>query len=582
MIGLSSADAIAQHLAAQKPAPVEAPPQTASVARMTASKTMLGVAAMPAPAADSAPRIGGVGQPTTSPEVPAARARTMVGMPVPHEVSQATARASAPPAPTSIPAGGTMLGVAMPGIAPTNPGASPDSSTALPPPPVSAPAVAQPLRSKVANTAISPRPITPAPPPFVDDVPVPRPPARAKPKGIPLSIVIALIAGLVVVGGTVIFLLRPAPKPMGVQPRLDAQGNEVLHLTCDDCPDGTTVTLGESSAPTTVEFKAKEADLPLVTRLHVGENNLTVKINRAGSGRDEEVKLVVPLGFFIRPDLDGIGGKPPVITVRVAAAPGTDVKVDGKPLALDPSGNGAYSIDVTADTEGPTDDVRVLDRKIPYEVVMKGETAPQGGVVTARIAVVALRVDSPLGHRVIDSPSFTVAGQTVAGATVTVGGQAAPTLPDGSFAATLPSPPVGSESAIDVRATAEGRAPRTVHAMVRRVASLDAEAKAADATALVTYDQIAPDVASKVGAHALIAGEVVESRVTGHQTIALVSDTHGCKVGPCLARVIAAEDAKMPRGAQVRAYGTVTRAVTTSSGKTVPELEADFVVRGKR
>ena len=457
--------------------------------------------------------------------------------------------------------------------------ASPDSSTALPPPPVSVPAFAAQGRSKIGHTAVAQAPVLPAPAPYVDDVAAARGARVGATKGgVPIAVVVALIAGLVLVGGTIIFVLKPAPKPMSAQPRLDPQGNEVLHLKCEDCADGTVVTLETSKAT----FKAKEAELPLTKPLEVGENNLRLKIDRPGSGRDEEVKLVVPLGFFIRPDLADIGAKPPVITVRVAAAPGTEVKVDGKQLALDASGKGSYAVDVSSDTEGPTEELRVIDRKIPYTVTMKGDKTPQAGVVSARIAVLPLRIDAPSAHAVIDTASFAIAGQTVAGGTVAIDGQPAPTQPDGSYADTRTATPAGGETSLEVRATVQGRAPRTVHVTVKRVASLDVEAKAAELTPLVTYDQIAPDVTSKVGAHAVIAGEVVESRVTGHQTIALVNDTRGCKSGPCLARVIGSEDAKLARGTTVSAYGIVTRAVTTASGKTVPELSADFVVRGKR
>ena len=120
---------------------------------------------------------------------------------------------------------------------------------------------------------------------------------------------------------------------------------------------------------------------------------------------------------------------------------------------------------------------------------------------------------------------------------------------------------------------------------MKRVASLDAEARSVESSAAeLTYDQIAPDIASKVGKSAAVSGEVLESRVTGHQTIALVNDVRGCASGPCLVRVIASEEAQktLARGQSVRAYGTITRPVTTSTGKAIPEVEADFVVRGRR
>jgi len=135
---------------------------------------------------------------------------------------------------------------------------------------------------------------------------------------------------------------------------------------------------------------------------------------------------------------------------------------------------------------------------------------------------------------------------------------------------------------VELRAIAQGRAPRTVHLTVKKVTSLAAEAKAEESTPLLTYDEIAPDIASKVGQRAVVAGEVLEARPTGHQLIALVSDTRGCRSGPCVARIVATEDARLARGEGVRVYGTVTGAVTTPNGKTLPEVAADFVVPGKR
>ena len=528
----------------------------------------------------------------TAPEIPAARARTMLGAaapspPVPAEPSgripaggtmlgvaipgiAPTAPGAGAPVPAEpsgrIPAGGTMLGVAIPGIAPTTPGAAPPS--------VASPAQPQ-GRIRVAHTAIGEVPVLPLPAPYVDDVSMPAKPVRQAQAGVPLAVVVAIVAGLVLVGGLLIFLLKPGAPPITGQPRLDPQGNQVLHLVCENCADGTVVQLETAKAT----FKAKEADLPLTKPLEVGENDLVLKVDRPGTGRDEEVKLPVPLGFYVRADLADIAAKPPVVTVRVAAAPGTVVTVDGKPLPLDPSGKGAYALDVTADTEGATEDVRVLDKKIPYTVTLKGAAA-QSGTVTARIAIVPLRVDEPSAHAVIEGGSFTVAGQTAAGATVTINDKPAPAQPDGAFADTFAAS--AGETLVELRAAAPGRAPRTVHLTVKKVASLAAEAKAEDATPRATYEQIAPDIAAKAGQPAVLAGEVIEARVTGHQTIALLNDTRGCKAGPCLARVVAAEDAKLTRGASVRVYGTVTRAVATSTGKTVPEIAADFVVPGKR
>ncbi len=346
-------------------------------------------------------------------------------------------------------------------------------------------------------------PVLPLPAPHVDDVAMPSPPTQRAKGGVPIAVVVAIVAGLVLVGGALLFLLKPSAPPMTGQPRLDAQGNQILHLQCENCPDGTVVELDTRKAT----FKAKEADLPLAKSLEVGENNLILKVDRPGNGRDEEVKLPVPLGFYVRADLADITAKPPVVTVRVAAAPGTIVAVDGKPLALDASGKGAYALDVTSDTEGATDDVRVIDKKIPYTVTISGAPA-QSGTVSARIAVVPLPSRrAGRTRRMVETSSLTIAGQASAGAAVTIDGKPAGGLQaDGSFAETRPAPAIGqSPTTIEVRAVAAGRAPRTVRFDVKRVQSLAAEAKAAETQARATYDEIAADIASKVGAPAVLA-----------------------------------------------------------------------------
>ena len=578
----------------QSAAPAEANAQNL---RVSASKTMLGVAmpgiaptanAMPAPAM-AGPAQPSLSQPATAPESPAARSKTMLGVAIP---GIAPLRDPDPNAPAvnaqnqgaqSMNRGGTMMGVAVPGIAPMNPGMTPN-------PPYAQQAHAQygqgaqgmapapNVRGKLANTSLSQAPILPMPPPFVeDDAPAPSAPRKRATRGVPIGVVAAIIGGIVLVGGGIIAALYRGTPPIAAQPKLDAQGNEQLHLRCDNCKDGTIVEL--DGAKTT--FHAGDADLPLTKSLEVGENLITLHVDRPGVGRDETVKLVVPVAFRIRADLANIGARPPVITVRVAAAPATDVTVDGKALALDPSGKGAYALDVSAETEGLTDELRVIDRKIPYTVTLKGAKA-ESGVVSARVAVVPIRLDGPSSHAVIDQPSFVLAGQTSIGAAITLNDKPVTVNADGTFAQSFDAKTLG-EIPIEIRATAPSRAPRTAHVTVKHVASLDAEAKAAEAQGPLTYDAINADIASKIGQRAVIAGEVVEARVVGHQMIALVDDRRGCanRSAQCLARVVTGEQAKVAKGDMVRAYGRVTRAVTATNGKVVPEIEGDFVVKGR-
>ena len=614
MIGIPMSDIASPALprtdgnaSAAGPTPAYAPMQNAAPAetsaqnlRGSASKTMLGVA-MPgiAPTANAAPAPAMAGpmqpslsQPATAPESPAARSKTMLGVAIPGIAPLRDPDPNAPGANAQIQGaqsmnrGGTMMGVAVPGIAPMNPGMTPNPPYAQHAPHAhygqhQAPegmAPAQNVRGKLANTSLSQAPILPMPPPFVeDDAPAPSAPRRRATRGVPIGVVAAIIGGIVLVGGGIIAALYRGAPPIAAQPKLDAQGNEQLHLRCDNCKDGTIVEL--DGAKTT--FHTGEADLPLTKSLEVGENLITLHVDRPGVGRDETVKLVVPVAFRIRADLANIGAKPPVITVRVAAAPATDVTVDGKALALDPSGKGAYALDVSAETEGLTDELRVIDRKIAYTVTLKGAKA-ESGVVSARVAVVPIRLDGPSSHAVIDQPSFVLAGQTSIGAAITLNDKPVTVNADGTFAQSFDSKTLG-EIPIEIRASAPSRAPRTAHVTVKHVASLEAEAKAAEAQGPLTYDAINADIASKIGQRAVIAGEVVEARVVGHQMIALIDDRRGCanRSAQCLARVVTGEQARVAKGDTVRAYGRVARAVTATNGKVVPEIEGDFVVKGR-
>jgi hypothetical protein len=531
MIGMTASD-----LNLPPPAPAAPPAQAAAAPlRAQASKTMLGVA-----------------MPGIAPLAPGVAADPSKALPSQHK---------------------TMLGVAMPGIAPTRTGPE-------------APIAAAPQRAPVAAPAAAPRA---APPQPVEIVPPPAPisdielppaaPRIVRRTGVPLAVVAALIGALVLFGGVAIVLLWRGSAPMTAQPLVGADGRELLHLTCASCKDGTVAELDGVKAT----FAAGSADLPMATPLHVGDNSLTLHVDRPGMGRDESVKIVVPIVFRVRADvstaLAPAAGARPAITVRVETAPGATVTVDDKPLALDASGVGAYAVDLGTETEGPSDESKVVSREIPYVVTTKGRP-PEKGTVSARVAIAPLRVDTPGAHAVVEASSFVLSGRAAKGATVTVNGKAAAVAPDGSFEATLDAAAVG-DVPVEVRAGGASLAPRTVRINVKRVASLDAEAKSFEAQTNVDYDAAMADLAGKAGATIVVEGAVVESRVSGHRTLVLVDDKRGCAKGPCIARVVIGDAQTLAHGDPLRAYGRVTKAFTTASGTTVPEVEADFVIKGK-
>jgi len=439
---------VAQPPAQSDPSTTVADTKAPELPRLATDKrTMIGLSAAdvfggappPAPSAAPAP-----------PESLAASAKkTMMGVAMPGIAPIHPGQAQQPPASLASKSN-TMLGVAMPGIAPVHPGVAP------------APAVSQ--RPRPAPPPVD---IVPAPPPLVHSEIAPAAPVVARKRGVPIAIV-ASVLGVLLLGGAllIVFFARSAP-PLSAKPELDGEGKEVLRLRCEGCADATKVSFNGASAA----FTAHEAILPLKLPLHVGDNAIELKLDRPGMGRDETVKLVVPVQFRIHADLGTIDGPKPSITVRVEALAGTDVRVDDKPLALDASGTGAYAIDLSADADGQSDERRIK-KEVPYVITPKGGQ-PQKGNVTAQVTILPLRVDSPGTHAIVDTPSFVVAGRAFKGSTVTVNGQAAQVGPDGFFEATVASPSPG-DVAVEVRTSAPGLVARTVKLGVKRVDKLDA------------------------------------------------------------------------------------------------------------
>jgi hypothetical protein len=150
-----------------------------------------------------------------------------------------------------------MLGVAVPGIAPINPGQAKPSSA---PPPAAEPFVPAPARSG---------------------------------KGL---VVLLVLLGLVAVAATVAALLYVLRTPDSITARVaaDDQGDEQLELTCSECPEGT---LAKLDARQTT-FEKGKARLPLTRPLKIGENPVTVSITKPGANA-ETFPLSVPVQFRV-------------------------------------------------------------------------------------------------------------------------------------------------------------------------------------------------------------------------------------------------------------------------------------------
>jgi hypothetical protein len=274
--------------------------------------------------------------------------------------------------------------------------------------------------------------------------------------------------------------------------------------------------------------------------------------------------------------------------VRVEALPGSDVRVDGKPVALDGTGRGAYALDVSTDLDGPSDDVKSFERKIPFAITPRNGK-PESGELLARVAVTPLHVDAPGVTLYTDKATAPFAGQTKSGATVQVEGASAPLDPQGRFAVRTE---VGSASERTFRivAVAPPLAPRTARVRVVKVTSLEEAAKAFEARSPIPFAAFARDAAASAGKDGVVEGEVVRAVVTSSHSVLLVDEKKSCAAaahvpqgtqprgaGSCLVRVLHGDEVKVAPGDVVRAFGRVNGTVT-AGGQTVPELDAALLL----
>lgn len=518
----------------------------------------------------------------------------MIGMPA----TGLAGPAPAGPAPTPDPADPrslppamkTMVGVAIPGIAPIQRD-EPSPSPAAEPPGggarpldlrskqstmlgVAVPAIVPPhARGPAAGAPASPPPpIVPAPAPLAFE-PLPEAPVVPTKRGVPAVAVVGLVFLLVAAaGGVAAFVASRSAGKLQAQPELDEQGREILRIACSSCADGATVTLGASTAT----FTKQTALLPLPAPLTVGENKLVVRLDRPGAGRDEDITMHVPVAYRVRADLTTLTATPPVITVRVDAAPDSTVTVDQKPLTLDASGKGTYAVDVSSEVLGPRDEAVALERKIPFTVTPKGGNAESGQLV-AKTSVVPLHLDAPGLTLFTDKATVAIAGQTPPNTTVTIDGQSAPVDAQGRFGVRTALAAAPAEKTFEIVASAPPLAPRIVRAKVVRTASLEGAARTLDAEARMTFDAFAASAATEIGKAAMIEGEVVEARASGGYTVLLVDEKHACTRASCLVRVVHGDEVRLARGAHVRAYGRVA-GVVSQAGSTIPDLDASLLL----
>jgi hypothetical protein len=584
----SAASAPSGAAAAPVPAtPAPAPPPAAKVFP-SGKQTMMGVAPTDLAA-----------------QIAAAQASAAAG---PNSAQGAQGQAQQPSAGGRVPpANRTMLGVAMPGIAPTGggplaaPGQGPQSASGqalsggqgqapqgapgrLPPTNrtmlgVAIPGIAPTGAAPAPTVDRSPSPniplpaVVPAPAPMADDEPIPPPPPTRSNRGIPVVAAVGFSIGLLLCGGAAVWLLYGQSASLVVKPSMDENSKDVLQISCPTCPDGTTLGIGKDTAKVT----AGTGVLPLARALSVGDNRFSIHVDRPGAGRDEDVSVTVPVAYRIRGDLTTLQSVPSLISFRVEVGTGTQVELDGKPVAIDAAGRGVYTVDVTELLSGPADDTKTLERQIPF-VVRRPKMPEEKGMVFARTRIAPLHVDAPLGSTTVAEPSFLVAGQTSPGAKVTLDGRPIVVDDKGAFAHTEAGLAAENEVTYELVAQAENLAPRRAKVKVRHTASLEQRAKTLLAEGPLPWKSIVEGSDADLGKLSVVEGEVLKAQPGPGQTLLLIENRRGCEQGSaCVVRVVHAGKLATAEKQTVTVYGRLGKPFA-STGTKVPELHADFLL----
>ena len=498
----------------------------------------------------------------------------------------------------------TMLGVAVPGIAPTQvgqPGPGPAAGPALgestggPRPVPNAMAtmlgISAPAGLGAAGAAAAGGPpeqpgplgprgqtamfLVPEPKPFVEE-PLPSRPVIVEKKkgGVSLALGVGIAAVVVLLLGVGIFFVARGSAPIKASAGVDDTGHDVLAVRCEGCPDGTIIKDGPSAA--TISKGA--ARLALATPLRVGNNDLTLHVDRPGVGRDEEVKLVVPVSYRLRADAATVEQWPPKFVFRAEAAKGVRIEVDGAPITVDANGLGTSELPLGALAEGSSDAVSVFEKVVPYKVVLVGG-AEEKGTLTLRTRVLPLKLDTPRADAWIFGGTVSIAGQAAPTAKVFINGAAAPVDDRGVFDVQLP---VG-DGHFEVRTERKDAAARGTKVAIRKMTTAERPAAQKDfeSKATLKYADYAKDVTPHIGKKVVVDGDVVEARASGKQTVVLVDQRAGC-TGACLTRVVVGAVMTIPRGAKIRVYGHISRKFEGSDGTKVPEVDAELVAKPPR
>lgn len=537
----------------------------------------------------------------------------------PHPITAPAATAPAAPPPSTgarnLPMG-TMLGVALPGIAPTHdappaPARSPLGGAAAhgavpnaPLPAVDAPAAN--LRGAAVHTRAGAHPA----PVFASDAeqhrsrsPGPHgslPPSsmldgRAGESVPPrsLRIPIAMLA-CVALGGVAAagwFLFRPGRLPqISAELEGDATAPELV-VHCAKCADGTNVEIDPQKH---ARFTAGRAVIPLdPSSLRVGDQQVSATLTQP-STKPVRVTLQTHVPFLVRPSLAPIArGESAIEMAFELSSDVATVRVNGQESL--PTGGAATSL---VAIPPPTDELRGFERAVDYVVTFRSGGSVSGALKVA-VPYAPLRLGLP-GRRAIvaskeqgDAPAVEVTGKTASFATVRLG--AAPDSPiviadkEGIFRGLAPLPKgtaAPSTANLEVKAYGPKLAPRVATVTVHREHSVEEGLKKMRAEAMIPFATLAMAPDTHVGAVVTVTFVVAQRGeedgrpiAVGDVRCAARGDERSCPVVRVLLPAGEAA-ASLKKGDAVEVLGVIVRGVPIVKGRsTAVEVDASAVSR---
>ncbi len=534
---------------APTPPSASPPPAQSAPAKPLLASTMVGVAPFlqPPPPAVHPPAVGAQGAPRPL-------ASTVVGLAPPVLPGQPTQRRQ-----QNVPKS-TILGVALPGIAPTHAAPAPvafaSADAPLPVAPIVAPA------------------FVPPPPPTAPDLP-PRPAARAS-RAPAIALAVVAVLGLVV-AVTLVLLLRPKAPPAMSGELAGEPAAPKLIVSCSACGAGSELELGGKKAQFT-QGKATVAIDP--TDARVGKHDFTGTL-RVGSGRAQAITLQVLVPFSVRPSLAPLAKGVGEVDVELELADEVSaVTIDGKKVPIvNHLAREAVAI------PPPEGEARAFEKVVAYAVGWAG--GERKGSVKLVVPYASLKLGLP-GRRayVVGDAELDVTGRATPKATVRLGsGADAPSVTadkDGAFKARVK---IGAgDEKLELLAFGAQAAPRSIALPITHAASwaeveksLRAQAKGSAAAVAAPAEHLDQVVDVKADVVTLFE----EDGRAGFRGDVHDKDAADGGIGAPV-RVLLPSGASVQKGDVVEVLGVLTRAVPLVKEKiTLAEIDV-VVVAAKR